>query len=76
MVVGNPNEQLVCDLVVDNDTEASPFLQSLNHQFIDCFKVRRINVVCYYERVKSKTVQVREFLGRYKEQANNFTERR
>lgn len=59
MVAGRPNEQLVYDLVVDEDTEARPFLQSLNQQFVDCLSLRRINVVCYYERVKSATVQVR-----------------
>jgi hypothetical protein len=56
MVKGQPNAQLVHDLVVDDDTESHPFLSRLSHDFLSHCK--NLQVVSYYETRQSATVHV------------------
>jgi hypothetical protein len=64
MVAGQPNEQLVRDLIVDSDSEASPYLKSLNQRFLDGFKSRDLHILCYFERKLSKTIEVKHLCDR------------
>ena len=60
MVAGQPNAQLVQDLVVDEDFEPSPYLRDLSRSFIECSKDQNptYNILSYYERRLSPTVKV------------------
>lgn len=59
IVRGQPNQVLVRDLVVDNDSEPSPFLKRISDQFSECCK-GQYKVVSFFERRLSPTVQVRQ----------------
>ncbi|KAK1579705.1 uncharacterized protein LY79DRAFT_652008, partial [Colletotrichum navitas] len=56
MVCGQPNEALVHDLVVDNDSEASTFLKRLADDFAEKCK-DHYRVMSFFERMLSPTVQ-------------------
>jgi hypothetical protein len=58
IVKGQPNEVLIRDLVVDNDSEASPFLKRISDEFSRCCK-GQYQVISFYERQSSPTVEVR-----------------
>jgi len=58
MVDGQPNAQLVYDLVIDEDSEPKPFLSELSRQFLECCKKQAFHVVSYYETRQSPTVIV------------------
>ena len=62
IVRGRPNQVLVRDLVVDNDSEPSPFLKRISDQFSDCCK-GQYKVISFFERKLSPTVQVRNSLA-------------
>lgn len=59
IVKGQPNERLINDLVVDKDSEPSPFLSSLSRRFADCCMNQGFKVISFYERSESPTVMVR-----------------
>jgi hypothetical protein len=59
MVKGQPNERLINDLVVDKDSEPSPFLSSLSRRFADCSEDQGFKVISFYERKESPTLTVR-----------------
>ena len=59
MVKGQPNERLINDLVVDKDSEPSPFLSGLSRRFADCCKNQGYKVISFYERRESPTLMVR-----------------
>ncbi|KAH7130945.1 hypothetical protein EDB81DRAFT_129655 [Dactylonectria macrodidyma] len=58
IVKGRPNESLISDLVVDNDSEPSPFLRRISANFSECCK-GKYKVLSFYEREKSPTVERR-----------------
>ena len=60
IVEGQPNAQLVRNLVVDNDSEPSQYLKELSRKFIRCCKneAQRYEIISYYERKLSKTLEV------------------
>jgi surfactin synthase thioesterase subunit len=60
MVEGNPNQQFVRDLVVDEDEAPSPYLDELTGKFSRlCSKVSPpFHIVSYYETERSPTVKV------------------
>lgn len=59
LVEGQPNEQLIRDLVVDNESQPSPYFQELNEKFKQCTpQGGNIQVVCFYEQRLSKVVKV------------------
>ena len=50
MVDGKECEQLVRDLLVDNDYNPRPLLQSLTEEFVNCVRgLSNFSIVCYYE---------------------------
>lgn len=55
---GQPNEALIHDLLVDNDSEPSNFLKRLGDQFSDSCK-GYYRVVSFFERSLSPTIEVR-----------------
>lgn len=57
IVQGQPNEALIRDLVVDNDSEPSSFLRRISNHFSECCR-NRYRVVSLYERRQSPTVEV------------------
>ena len=57
IVQGQPNEALIRDLVVDNDSEPSSFLRRISHHFSECCR-NRYRVASFYERRQSPTVEV------------------
>lgn len=57
IVQGRPNQVLIRDLVVDDDSEPSPFLRRISDQFSECCK-GQYQVISFYERQRSSTVQV------------------
>ncbi|KAK1964787.1 hypothetical protein LY78DRAFT_748137 [Colletotrichum sublineola] len=57
MVRGQPNEALVHDLLVNNDSEASTFLKRLADQFSESCK-DNYHVMSFFERMLSPTVQL------------------
>lgn len=60
LVHGKPNQQLIHDLEVDRDTEPSPYLQDLAQAFTTLHRrAPKLNIITYYERRLSPTVQVR-----------------
>jgi surfactin synthase thioesterase subunit len=60
MVEGDPNQQFVRDLVVDEDEAPSPYLDELTGKFSRvCSRVTPpFNVISYYETERSPTVKV------------------
>jgi len=61
MVEGNPNQQFVRDLVVDEDEAPSPYLNELTAKFSRvCSRVTPpFHIISYYETERSPTVKVR-----------------
>ncbi|KAK2023015.1 hypothetical protein LX32DRAFT_708969, partial [Colletotrichum zoysiae] len=57
MVRGQPNAELIHDLIVDNDSEASTFLKRLADQFSETCKGHYC-VMSFFERMLSPTVQL------------------
>jgi hypothetical protein len=58
LLKGKPNDALITSLVLDNDTEPSAYLNSLNKSFLESFLFDDSPVISYYERLSSKTVKV------------------
>ncbi|KAJ8108205.1 hypothetical protein OPT61_g8336 [Boeremia exigua] len=56
IVKGQPNQSLVHDLLVDDDSEPSTFLKRISDQFSECCR-NRYQVVSLFERQRSPTVQ-------------------
>ncbi|WYZ38338.1 hypothetical protein EsH8_III_000252 [Colletotrichum jinshuiense] len=56
LVRGQPNEALIHDLLVDNDSEASTFLKRLADQFSESCK-DHYRVMSFFERVLSSTLE-------------------
>ncbi|KAK2016906.1 hypothetical protein LZ32DRAFT_523852 [Colletotrichum eremochloae] len=56
LVRGQPNEDFVRDLLVDNDNEPSAYLVRLAEQFSDCCS-RRFRAVSFFEKMLSPTVE-------------------
>jgi hypothetical protein len=71
MVKGQPNERLINDLVVDKDSEPSPFLSGLSRRFADCCKNQGYKVISFYERRESPTLMVRS----HKVESHKHTDR-
>jgi hypothetical protein len=59
IVAGQPNEQLIHDLQVDNESEPTPFLRGLAQNFIQCCKLQKpsFQIISYYEQKKTKMVE-------------------
>ncbi|RYP62421.1 hypothetical protein DL769_007310 [Monosporascus sp. CRB-8-3] len=55
IVEGQPNQNLIRDLVVDSDSEPSTFLKRISNDFSDCCK-GQYRVVSFYETELSPTV--------------------
>ncbi|RDW65098.1 hypothetical protein BP6252_10749 [Coleophoma cylindrospora] len=62
LLKGQPNYALIMSLVMDNDTEPSDYLKSLNRSFLESFLFDDSPVISYYERLSTRTVKV-NFLG-------------
>ena len=58
IVEGQPNEALIRDFTVDDDSEPSTFLRRISDQFAECCK-GQYQVISFFERKSSPTVQVR-----------------
>ena len=60
IVEGQPNAQLVRNLVVDDESEPSQYLKELGRKFIRCCKTQehRYEIISYYERKLSRTLEV------------------
>ena len=58
MVESKPTQKLIEDLVVDNDSEASPLLKQLADRFHDCCEAQGFDIWSFYERSLTHTVQV------------------
>ena len=58
MVGEQPNQRLITDLVVDRDSEASPYLAELKDKFIEACAHSIFEIISYYERELSSTVEV------------------
>ncbi|KAI4154500.1 MAG: hypothetical protein LQ340_001657 [Diploschistes diacapsis] len=56
IVEGQPNELLIHDLVVDSDSEPTPFLKRISRQFSNYYK-GQYQVISFFERKKSPTVK-------------------
>ncbi|KAF6804014.1 ankyrin repeat-containing protein [Colletotrichum plurivorum] len=63
LVRGQPNEALMHDLLVDNDSEASTFLKRLADQFAESCK-DQYRVMSFYERVLSPTLEASPLVGK------------
>jgi len=61
-------ERLVRDLIVDGDSEPSPFLDRISEQFSECCR-DLYKVVSFFERKSSPTVEVRWFRAGEREAA-------
>lgn len=57
IVEGQPNEALIRDLVVDDDSEPSRFLKRISEQFAESLG-GHCPMVCFYETRRSPTVEV------------------
>ena len=59
LVAGQPNAVLIRDLVVDDDSEPSPYLKELSRKFIDYSRglEPKLQIVSYYERRASPTIE-------------------
>lgn len=53
-----PSERLIRDLIVDQDSEASPLLRELDEKFKRCAEAQELHVVSFYETKTSPTVEV------------------
>jgi hypothetical protein len=49
---------LIRDLVIDDDSEPSPFLKGISDQFSECCK-GHYRVISFFERKSSPTIEVR-----------------
>lgn len=58
LVDGQPNEQLIKNLVTDKDSKHSPYLNELCQKFLRTCRAQDFKIVSYYERKTSPTVQV------------------
>ena len=60
MVNGQPNEQLVHDLQVMENSEPTPFLRELGQKFIGACREQKpgFEIISYYEQRYSFTLQV------------------
>ena len=58
MVEDKPSKQLVHDLVVDKDEEATPLLKELASKFFKCSRQQDFGILSFYEREKSGTYVV------------------
>ncbi len=58
MVNGQPNQRLIDDLVVDKESEPSPYLSELTKKFMQICKTQEFQIRSYYERKMSHTLQV------------------
>jgi hypothetical protein len=58
LLKGQPNDALITSLVMDDDTEPSDYLKSLNRSFLESFLFEDSPVISYYEKWTSKTVKV------------------
>lgn len=58
LVDGQPNEQLIKNLVTDKDSEHSSYLNELCQKFLQTCRAQDFEIVSYYERKTSPTVQV------------------
>ncbi|KAL8907863.1 MAG: hypothetical protein Q9171_005688 [Xanthocarpia ochracea] len=59
IVQGQPNEALIRDLTVDDDSEPSAFLKRISNQFSECCK-GQYKVIAFFERQRSPTVQLQQ----------------
>lgn len=66
LVRGQPNESLIRDLLVDNDSEPSTFLKRLADQFSIYYK-GHYRVVTFFERMLSPTLKVSCTVGDIRE---------
>ncbi|KAL8939772.1 MAG: hypothetical protein Q9211_002590 [Gyalolechia sp. 1 TL-2023] len=57
IVQGQPNEALIRELIVDNDSEPSTFLKRISDQFSECCR-GQYQVIAFFERKLSPTVQL------------------
>jgi hypothetical protein len=63
MVGEQPNQGLITDLVVDRDSEPSRYLAELKEKFIEaCAQFDEFEIISYYERMRSSTVEVSDCL--------------
>ncbi|KAK3941484.1 hypothetical protein QBC46DRAFT_430783 [Diplogelasinospora grovesii] len=63
IVQGQPNALLIRDLVVDNDSEPSPFLSRISKDFSDCCK-GRYKAISFFERDLSPTAELQPESGK------------
>lgn len=57
IVAGQPNQELIRSVVVDNDSEPSLYLSRIRDDFARCFD-GETRIVCFYERDESPKVEV------------------
>jgi predicted alpha/beta hydrolase family esterase len=76
MVEGQPNQQFVRDLVVDEDEAPSPYLDELTGKFSRvCSRiVPPFHIVSYYETERSSTVKVRSIISDFADTADDDTQ--
>ena len=62
IVAGQANAQFVRNLLVDKDAEPSHYLEELSRKFMHCCKAQapRFEIISYYERKESATIEVRD----------------
>ncbi|KAM5359278.1 hypothetical protein ACJA88_015171 [Fusarium oxysporum] len=65
LVRGQPNEALIHDLLVDNDSEPSTFLKRLADQFSESCK-GHYRVVTFFERMRSPTLEQLDKAGQWR----------
>ncbi|KAH7016248.1 ankyrin repeat-containing protein, partial [Microdochium trichocladiopsis] len=65
LVQGQPNQALIDDLLVDNDSEPSTFLKTLAEQFSESCK-GSYRVVTFFERALSPTLKLDDRDGRWR----------
>lgn len=58
IVRGQPNQSLIHDLLVDDDSEPLTFLKRISDQFFECCE-DGYQVISLFERKRSATVEVR-----------------
>lgn len=66
LVNDQPNQYLIQDLVVADDSEPSPLLNILHQRFTVVFKNRDLKVMSYYETEYSPTIEVSAFYSVHK----------
>ncbi|KAM0308543.1 hypothetical protein ACHAO8_009909 [Botrytis cinerea] len=57
IVAGQPNDKLIQDLCLDEESEPTAFLRRLGESFLECCKEQQFEVVSYYEKRKTVTAQ-------------------